>query len=257
MASRPLPARATGALLREAKPLRALFGEARRIDRLQHLLESQLQPAAREHCRVASWREGCLLLIVTDGHWATRLRYQQRRLLRQLQAIEEFAGLERIHFKVQPPPPARHQPPRTDAVVGLCGRQYSRNRRRYSRSAATRRAGAPGQPWQTRLNRRLAPLQSVAQAFAAGRRRKNARQPLRLPVLQLVKRFDQLMTYRLAERLAQLLIGLQRLAARQQRFSQREAALARQPQPLRSQVPFDQPLQRLALPPPAVPPACR
>ncbi|MEB2328382.1 MAG: DciA family protein [Pseudomonas sp.] len=113
MASRPLPARATGALLREAKPLRALFGEARRIDRLQHLLESQLQPAAREHCRVASWCEGCLLLIVTDGHWATRLRYQQRRLLRQLQAIEEFAGLERIHFKVQPPPPARHQPPRT------------------------------------------------------------------------------------------------------------------------------------------------
>lgn len=113
MASRPLPARATGALLREAKPLRALFGEARRIDRLQHLLESQLQPAAREHCRVASWREGCLLLIVTDGHWATRLRYQQRRLLRQLQAIEEFAGLERIHFKVQPPPPARHEPPRT------------------------------------------------------------------------------------------------------------------------------------------------
>src|SRR5690606_2816023 len=99
--------------LREAKPLRALFGEARRIDHLQHLLESQLQPAAREHCRVASWREGCLLLIVTDGHWATRLRYQQRRLLRQLQAIEEFAGLERIHFKVQPPPPPRHEPPRT------------------------------------------------------------------------------------------------------------------------------------------------
>ncbi|EIK53130.1 hypothetical protein YO5_13303 [Stutzerimonas stutzeri TS44] len=113
MASRPLPARATGALLREAKPLRALFGEARRIDRLQHLLESQLQPAAREHCRVASWREGCLLLIVTDGHWATRLRYQQRRLLRQLQAIEEFAGLERIHFKVQPPLPARPEPRRT------------------------------------------------------------------------------------------------------------------------------------------------
>jgi hypothetical protein len=41
---------------------------------LQRLLESQLQPAAREHCHVASWREGHLLLIVTDGHWATRLR---------------------------------------------------------------------------------------------------------------------------------------------------------------------------------------
>jgi len=43
------------------------------------------------------------LLIVTDGHWATRLRYQQKRLLRQLQAFDEFASLTRILFKVQPP----------------------------------------------------------------------------------------------------------------------------------------------------------
>ncbi|ERO64217.1 hypothetical protein P308_25180 [Pseudomonas piscis] len=62
-----------------------------------------MQPAAREHCHVASWREGSLLLIVTDGHWATRLRYQQKRLQRQLQAFDEFARLTRIQFKVQPP----------------------------------------------------------------------------------------------------------------------------------------------------------
>ncbi|HLD64475.1 MAG TPA: DciA family protein [Pseudomonas sp.] len=102
MSFRPLPARATAALIREAKPLKALFSEAQRLDRLQALLESQLQPAAREHCHVASWREGCLLLIVTDGHWATRLRYQQKRLQRQLQAFEEFANLNRLLFKVQP-----------------------------------------------------------------------------------------------------------------------------------------------------------
>ncbi|HGY3000145.1 TPA: DciA family protein [Pseudomonas aeruginosa] len=79
-----------------------LFAEAQRICRLQQLLESQLQPAARPYCHVASWRGGCLLLIVTDGHWATRLRYQQRRLQRQLQAFEEFANLAKILFKVQP-----------------------------------------------------------------------------------------------------------------------------------------------------------
>lgn len=109
MSFRPLPARAPAALLRETKPLRALFGQAQRLDRLQHLLDSQLQPAAREHCHVASWREGCLLLIVTDGHWATRLRYQQRRLQRQLLTLEEFRGLTRILYKVQPPDPPRHQ----------------------------------------------------------------------------------------------------------------------------------------------------
>ena len=51
MSFRPLPARASATLLREAKPLKALFGEARRLDRLQQLVDSQLQPAAREFCR--------------------------------------------------------------------------------------------------------------------------------------------------------------------------------------------------------------
>ncbi|MGG2395950.1 DciA family protein [Pseudomonas sp. SH1-B] len=102
MTFRPLPAQAPATLLREAKPLKALFGQAQRLTHLQRLVESQLQPAAREHCHVASWRDGCLLLIVTDGHWATRLRYQQRRLQRQLQALEEFATLTKILFKVQP-----------------------------------------------------------------------------------------------------------------------------------------------------------
>ena len=99
--------------MREAKPLKALFNQAQRIDRLQHLVESQLQPAAREHCHVASWREGCLLLVITDGHWATRLRYQQKRLLRQLQTLEEFATLTKILFKVQPPTAQRRAPGRT------------------------------------------------------------------------------------------------------------------------------------------------
>lgn len=110
MSFRPLPARAPASLLREAKPLKALFGETRRLDHLQRLVESQLQPAAREFCRVASWREGTLLLIVTDGHWATRLRYQQRRLQRQLQGTEAFRDLNRILFKVQPAETPRYKP---------------------------------------------------------------------------------------------------------------------------------------------------
>lgn len=103
MAFRPLTARAPAVLLREAKPLKVILGHAQRLAHLQRLLESQLQPAAREHCHVASWREGSLLLIVTDGHWATRLRYQQKRLQRQLLEFNEFNNLTRILFKVQPP----------------------------------------------------------------------------------------------------------------------------------------------------------
>ncbi|MCO7554826.1 DciA family protein [Metapseudomonas otitidis] len=110
MSFRPLTARSPVALLKEEKPLRALFDQAQRIDHLQRVLEGQLQPAAREHCRVASWRDGCLLLIISDGHWATRLRYQQRRLQRQLQALEEFANLTKIIFKVQPSRSAGRNP---------------------------------------------------------------------------------------------------------------------------------------------------
>jgi hypothetical protein len=43
-----------------------------------------------------------LLLVVTDGHWATRLRYQQKRLQRQLVVFKEFANLTRLQLKVQP-----------------------------------------------------------------------------------------------------------------------------------------------------------
>lgn len=103
MTFRPLLARAPVALLREAKPLKSLLQQIQQLAQLQYLLESQLQPAARGHCHVASWREGCLLLIVTDSQWATRLRYQQRRLQRQLQTLDIFKGLTKILFKVQPP----------------------------------------------------------------------------------------------------------------------------------------------------------
>ncbi len=73
MALRPLTARPPLVLLREAKPLRALFGEAQRLDRLQQIVE-------------------------------------QRRLQRQLETHEAFAGLQRILFRVQPPQPTRPAP---------------------------------------------------------------------------------------------------------------------------------------------------
>lgn len=103
MAYKPSPAQPPSALLRQVRPLRLLLNQAERLEHLQRLVEGQLQPAAREHCHVASWRDGTLLLVVTDGHWATRLRYQQKRLMRELQAMEAFANLRRILYKVQPP----------------------------------------------------------------------------------------------------------------------------------------------------------
>lgn len=103
MTFRPLPAKAPAALLGETKPLQALLSEATRLSQLQKLVEGQLEPAASEHCKVAAWRDGQLILIVSDGQWATRLRYREKRLLKQLGALAEFTGLQRISFKVRPP----------------------------------------------------------------------------------------------------------------------------------------------------------
>lgn len=112
MSFHPLDARRPGDLLRTHSTLKGLFNQARAVERLQILLESVLEPVAREHCRAASYREGVLRLLVSDSQWATRIRYQQRRLIRQLQAYAEFATLTKIHCKVQPPlvkkaPPVR------------------------------------------------------------------------------------------------------------------------------------------------------
>ena len=88
--------------LTEYGALKKMFKIAGLVTRLQALFDSKIQPAARPYCRVAYWRAGELLIIVTDGNWATRLRYQQKRLQRDLEMIPEFYGLRRLIFKVQP-----------------------------------------------------------------------------------------------------------------------------------------------------------
>jgi|SRR5699024_2107133 len=103
MSYRPIKTKKTQSVLQNSTALRRLVERAQALDRLQDLINQYLQPAARPHCRLATYQSGTLTLIVTDGHWATRLRYQQKRLLKQLQSIPEFSQVTRIHFKVRPP----------------------------------------------------------------------------------------------------------------------------------------------------------
>ena len=103
MSYRPIKAQKTTQLLQNNRSLQRLVQGAQNIDRLQQLLNQCLQPAAREHCYLAACQNTTLTLIVTNGHWATRLRYQQKRLLQQLQRMPEFSQVLRIQFKVRPP----------------------------------------------------------------------------------------------------------------------------------------------------------
>ncbi|UAW99014.1 DUF721 domain-containing protein [Halopseudomonas nanhaiensis] len=113
MAFYPLDARRPGDLIRTNSTLKGLYSKARELERLQALVDIVMEPAAREHCRVASLRDGVLRLIVTDSQWATRMRYQQKRLVRQLQAYTEFRTLTKLHCRVQPPLIQKTGPVRT------------------------------------------------------------------------------------------------------------------------------------------------
>lgn len=110
MRKRPPAAKALDKVLSGTLELRSLLNAAKRLDHLQALLDTQLEANLRPHCKLAQWHNGTLLLVLDNGQWASRLHYLQRRLLRSLQALPEFAGLERIVFKVQPL--TAWQPPR-------------------------------------------------------------------------------------------------------------------------------------------------
>ncbi len=103
MSYRPIKAQQSSSVLHSSVTLQRLMARAQATDHLQQLLNQFLQPAAREHCHIATYQAGILSLIVTDGNWATRLRYQQKRLLKQLQGLAEFSDVVRLQFKVRPP----------------------------------------------------------------------------------------------------------------------------------------------------------
>lgn len=106
MRFRPVKAHLTTSLLRAVKPLQSLFSEVQRIEHLQGYLLPLLPPAAHEHCHVASYRDGRLLIVVSNAHWATRIRYLERRLLRSLLNYPEFSQISRIFVRVQPQAPS-------------------------------------------------------------------------------------------------------------------------------------------------------
>lgn len=98
----PVDAVTPAHLLKQNKSLQQLLQHAQQLARLQQQLDSQLEPAARPYCRVASIQDGCLLLIITDAAWATRLRYRQQKLLQNLQRLADFASVNRIALKISP-----------------------------------------------------------------------------------------------------------------------------------------------------------
>lgn len=82
--------------------LQRLLKQAQTLSQLQTLVHGYLAPAAREQLQLGSYENGVLTLVLAEAAWATRLRYQQDRLLGQLRQHPEFSSLQRIQLKIRP-----------------------------------------------------------------------------------------------------------------------------------------------------------
>lgn len=102
MPRKPIYAKQPLTLAAKTLTMSQLVQSALQLNQLQNCLNQYLQPAAKQHCHISSFQQGTLHLLVNQSHWATRLRYQQKRLIQQLLNHKEFMGLEKIIIKVSP-----------------------------------------------------------------------------------------------------------------------------------------------------------
>ena len=102
-----------------------LLAHAKVLNRLDHILESILDPALSSHCQVAEFRHHVLILACSNATFATRIRMISQQLLDSFREEGEF-GIERIEIHIapvnRPQPEVRKQRTLSSAAVQALGR---------------------------------------------------------------------------------------------------------------------------------------
>lgn len=81
---------------------RSLLKRVTFLQEINAAIAAALPESAAGHFGIADYRDGELVIIVDSGTWATRLRYQQSQLRRQL-AQRLRLDLDRLEIRVRPP----------------------------------------------------------------------------------------------------------------------------------------------------------
>ncbi len=71
-------------------------------DWLISLWQRSAPPALQQICRPKMYHENCLTLQVDSSVWLSRVRQQQKSLLRLLRLSREFAGISKLKLEVSP-----------------------------------------------------------------------------------------------------------------------------------------------------------
>lgn len=78
-----------------------IIQKAKQLSQLNLTLQAILDPELQSHCEVANFAEDTLILHVSDGMWATRIRYSIPQLISALKNQPGLEGLKKITCKVR------------------------------------------------------------------------------------------------------------------------------------------------------------
>ena len=102
-----------------------ILTHARRLNRLDQILASIIDPTLSPHCQVAEFRNHCLILVCANATFATRIRMISQQLLESFKEEGE-PGIERIEIRIapvnRPQPEVRKQRTLSSAAVQALGR---------------------------------------------------------------------------------------------------------------------------------------
>lgn len=85
------------------KNLQHIFKTIEKIDIANSLVKEYLPEELKSCCIVTNLRQNVLVLAVSDGVWASQLRYQLPELLRVLRKEPMFCGLIKIEIIMKRP----------------------------------------------------------------------------------------------------------------------------------------------------------
>lgn len=83
-------------------PLCKLLHRANGILVHQETVRNLLEVSCRAHCWLANYRNGTLYLQSDSSAWGTRIRMQQRTIMRQLKSIPVFKNIKAVKVSIEP-----------------------------------------------------------------------------------------------------------------------------------------------------------
>jgi len=103
----------THVLQQDSKVLDKLFHKLKLLKQLSQILGNYLGEKLANHCTVASFEKGCMIVITDNAIWATQFRFQIPSLIPKLHLHEECQPLKNIVCKIRP----KNMPPQDKPAV--------------------------------------------------------------------------------------------------------------------------------------------